>query len=129
MYRQYCKREHPHGVRYSGDRAKKADLDLPCKSQEECAPRRASKVSPYYEVDESIFGLSVTQLHGFATVLSNQPKIQSKVSRKLLHTAGGRRLLELGTVWRQGRLGSNRNMRLVWLLVPDDGLVNPQGEP
>ena len=59
-------------------RKKLADLDLPHKSQEECAPRGVSKVSPYFEVDESIFSLSFTKLHGFVTVLSNQPKIRSK---------------------------------------------------
>ena len=76
-------REHPysapHGVRYSGGRAKKkAHLELPHKSQEDCVRRVASKISPYYEVDESIFGLSFTQLHGVATALSNQPKIRLK---------------------------------------------------
>ena len=38
-------------------RKKLADLDLPHKSQEECVPRGARKVYPYFEVDESIFGL------------------------------------------------------------------------
>ena len=45
---------------------KMADLD----------PRGVSKVSPYFEVEESILGLSFTQLRGFATILSNQPKIR-----------------------------------------------------
>ena len=42
---------------------KLADLDLPHKSQEECVPRGVSKVSPSFEVEESLFGLSVAQLH------------------------------------------------------------------
>ena len=44
-------------------RKKLAHLEFPHKGQEECVPRGVSKVSPYFEVDESIFGLSFTQLH------------------------------------------------------------------
>ena len=43
----------------------------PHKSQEECVPKGVSKVSPCFEVNESIFGLGFTQIHGFATILTN----------------------------------------------------------
>ena len=39
-------------------RKKLADLDLPHKSQDESVPRGVSEVSPYFDIDESIFGLS-----------------------------------------------------------------------
>ena len=61
-------------------RKKMADLDLPHRSQEECVPRGVGKVSPYFEVDGSIFGLGFTHLHDLATVLSNQPKIRPKLA-------------------------------------------------
>ena len=39
---------------------KKQALNLPYKKQEECVPRGVSKVFPYFEVDEYIFGLGFT---------------------------------------------------------------------
>ena len=44
------------------------------KSQEEHVPRGVSKVSPWFEFAESIFGPGLTQFHGFTRVLSDQPK-------------------------------------------------------
>ena len=39
----------------------------PHKSREECIPRGVNKVSPYCEVDESVFGLGFTQFRGFTS--------------------------------------------------------------
>ena len=53
---------------------KKAYLHLPQNSQEDCVPRGVSKVYPYFQGAEYIFGLGFTQTHGFARVLCDQPK-------------------------------------------------------
>ena len=40
-----------------------------------CLKGGRQKVSPYFEVAESMFGLGFTQFHGFTSVLNDQPKI------------------------------------------------------
>ena len=61
----------PHSVRYFVGYTKNRDVYTSFhKSQEECVPKKGvSKVSPYFEVHESIFGLGSTQFHGFTRVL------------------------------------------------------------
>ena len=56
-------------------RTQKRGLSTPSPTRaERSVPRGVSKVSPYSESAESIFGFGFLQFHGFTTELSNQPK-------------------------------------------------------
>ena len=56
--------EYLHGVRFLLTTQKNRPIYAPHKSQEECVPRGLSKVSHYFEVDETIVGLGYTQSCG-----------------------------------------------------------------